>query len=86
MRKFLLTILCTLIGVGAFAQMGGMKGVVVSRESREPIGGVAISIEGVSVNTTTNDDGEFLIEGLEPGQYRDIHGLRLRGPHCYGAC
>ena len=70
MRKFLLTILCTLLGIGAFAQMGGMKGVVVSRESREPIGGVAISIDGVSVNTTTNDDGEFLIEGLAPGQYQ----------------
>ena len=50
--------------------MGGMKGVVVSRETREPIGGVAISINGVAVNTTTNQNGEFVIEGLEPGQYQ----------------
>ena len=70
MRKFLLTILCTLLGVGAFAQMGGMKGVVVSRESREPIGKVAIAVDGVAINATTNDNGEFLIEGLEPGQYQ----------------
>ena len=70
MRKFLLTTLCTLLSLSAFAQMGGMKGVVVSRETREPIGGVAISINGVAVNTTTNQNGEFVIEGLEPGQYQ----------------
>ena len=69
MRKFLLTILCTLLGVSAFAQMGGMKGVVVSRDGREPISGVALAIDGVAVNTTTNEDGEFIIEGLAPGQY-----------------
>ena len=49
--------------------MGGMKGVVVSRETREPIGGVAIAINGIAINTTTNENGEFVIEGLEPGQY-----------------
>ena len=70
MRKFLLTTLCALLSLSAFAQMGGMKGVVVSRETREPIGGVAISINGVAVNTTTNENGEFVIEGLEPGQYQ----------------
>ena len=70
MRKFLLTTLCALISLSAFAQMGGMKGVVVSRETREPIGGVAISINGIAVNTTTNENGEFVIDGLEPGQYQ----------------
>ena len=71
MRKFLLTILCTLCCFGAFAQMqmGGMKGVVVSRDSREPISGVAIAIDGIAINTTTNDRGEFIIEGLVPGEY-----------------
>ena len=49
--------------------MGGMKGVVVSRETREPIGGVAIAVNGIAINTTTNENGEFVIEGLEPGQY-----------------
>ena len=70
MRKILLTTLCILLSFGAFAQMGGMKGVVVSRESREPVSGVAISIDGVAINTTTNANGEFIIEGLAPGQYQ----------------
>ena len=70
MRKILLTTLCTLLSFGAFAQMGGMKGVVVSRDNREPVSGVAIAIDGVAVNTTTNEKGEFIIEGLAPGQYQ----------------
>jgi hypothetical protein len=50
-------------------QMGGMKGVLVSRDSHEPISGATIAIDGTSVNTTTNSKGEFIIEGLVPGEY-----------------
>ena len=55
--------------MSAYAQMGGMKGVVVSRDGREPIGGVAIFIDDEDMQTTTNQDGEFYIEGLVPGEY-----------------
>ena len=60
---------CALLSFAAFAQQGGMKGTIVSREDRQPISGVAISVDGVAINTTTNSDGEFLIEGLAPGEY-----------------
>ena len=70
MKRFLLTIVCTILSLSAFAQAGGMKGVVVSRDDREPISGVAISLDGVAVNTTTDTTGEFIIAGLEPGQYQ----------------
>ena len=76
MRKFILTIICTLLCLGAYAQMGGMKGVVVSRDGRSPIQGVQLYVDDVAVNTTTNQDGEFIIEGLAPGQYM----LRLEAP------
>ena len=46
-----------------------MKGQVVSREGREPIGGVIITIDQVSRTIKTNSKGEFYIEGLAPGQY-----------------
>ena len=69
MKRFLLTIVCTILSLSAFAQAGGMKGVVVSRDGRQPIVGVSISIDGVAVNTTSNQDGEFIIVGLEAGQY-----------------
>ena len=69
MKKFLLLLLSVLISVGAFAQTGGMKGQVVSREGREPIGGVIITIDQVSRTIKTNSRGEFYISGLAPGQY-----------------
>ena len=69
MKRFLLTILAMLLAVSLYAQTGGMKGVVVSRDGREPINGVAIFVDNVAVNTTTDYDGEFIIKGLEPGQY-----------------
>ena len=61
MKKFLLTIFSLLVSVSVFAQAGGMKGVVVARDDRQPISGVAISVNDVALNTTTNQNGEFLI-------------------------
>ena len=69
MKKFLLLLISALISVGAYAQAGGMKGQVVSREGREPIGGVTVTIDKESKTIKTNDNGEFCIEGLAPGQY-----------------
>ena len=69
MKRFLLTIMCALLSLSAIAQSGGMKGKVVSRDDREPIGGVKLFVDEVAVNTTTNDYGEFIIEGLAPGEY-----------------
>ena len=69
MKKFLLLLLSALISLGAYAQSGGMKGQVVSREGREPIGGVIITIDSESRIIKTNSRGEFYIEGLAPDQY-----------------
>ena len=70
MKKFLLTLICALLSLAAFAQSGGMKGVVVSRDGRTAIGGAKVTIEGVATEVVTNDDGEFHVEGLAPGQYQ----------------
>ena len=69
MKKFLLLILSAIISFSAYAQTGGMKGQVVSREDREPIAGVEITIDQLSKTIKTNSRGEFIVEGLEPGQY-----------------
>ena len=69
MKRFLLLLLSVLVSLGAYAQSGGMKGQVVSREGREPIGGVIITIDSESRTIKTNSRGEFYIEGLAPGQY-----------------
>ena len=69
MKKFLLLLLSAFISLGAYAQTGGMKGTIVSREGREPLGGVVITIDQLSKTIKANSRGEFIIDGLEPGQY-----------------
>ncbi len=70
MKKFLLTLLCATLSLAAYAQSGGMKGTVVSRTDREPISGVTISVNGIAANCVTDTTGQFLISGLEEGQYQ----------------
>ena len=69
MKKFLLTAICALLSLSAFAQAGGMKGTVVSRDDRQPISGVKVMVDGVQVATTDNS-GEFYVEGYAAGQYQ----------------
>ena len=71
MKKFLLTAICALLSLSAFAQAGGMKGTVVSRDDRQPISGVKVMVDGVQVATTDNS-GEFYVEGYAAGQYQMI--------------
>ena len=70
MRKLLLTIFSLALAVSAFAQSGGMKGVIVSREDREPITGVTLYLDDIKREVTINQNGEFYIEGLAPGEYK----------------
>ncbi|MBR2014959.1 MAG: TonB-dependent receptor [Alistipes sp.] len=70
MKKILLTIVCTLMSLALYAQTGGMKGTVVSRDGRTPIYGVNITVDGVDTGVVTDHDGAFEIAGLAPGQYK----------------
>ncbi len=76
MKKILLTIALALIGMASFAQMSGVKGVVVSREGRETVGGVKVVVEGTQYETTTTDAGEFVFDNLPAGEYT----LRFEAP------
>ena len=58
-----------LFSVALYAQTTGVKGVVVSREGREAVGGVKVVVDGTKYETTTTDNGEFLFENLPSGEY-----------------
>lgn len=63
-----LIVFCLLLGgsLTGFAQSSGqidVSGVVVD-ESNEPLIGVSIRIDGTSLGTTTNIDGEYSIKGI----------------------
>ncbi len=60
-------------------------GKVVKAQTGEPVAGVQVGRQGwrwgsASDTATTNEQGEFRIDGLEPGTYK----LRASGPEVYG--
>ena len=51
----------------ASAQTGSVKGLLLDEISNEPIPFANIIIKGTTKGTATDFDGNFLIEGIEPG-------------------
>ena len=51
---------------------GRVVGRVVHGETREPLAGVQVSLEGTRHGVLTGEDGRFLIEDVRPGVYRLI--------------
>lgn len=51
-----------------FAQDGGIKGKVVSRNGREAVGNVKVTIDGVGT-ATTDQEGNFSFQNLPQGSY-----------------
>ena len=67
--KSLLIFVFTLMSLTAFAQSGGIKGKVVSREGRVAVDGVKVSVTPGEMTATTDGRGGFVIENVEPGEY-----------------
>lgn len=67
--KTLLFVVITLTGSLAYAQSGtgSIKGLLIDEISNEPIPFANIIIKGTTKGTATDFDGNFLIEGINPG-------------------
>ncbi|MBR2961505.1 MAG: carboxypeptidase regulatory-like domain-containing protein, partial [Alistipes sp.] len=70
MKRFLLLTLLALFSTLVMAQVGGIKGTVVSRNGRTAVGQVKVTIDGVQQVATTNDSGEFSFKNLPQGTYK----------------
>ena len=68
--KFLLIATMTLLASSVFAQGGGLKGVVVSRNGRVAVGNAEVTIAGTDFKATTNDEGYFELKGVPAGDYK----------------
>ena len=68
--KFLLIATMTLLASTVFAQEGGLKGRVLSRNGRAAVGNVAVTIEGTTYKARTNDNGFFELKGVPAGDYK----------------
>ena len=53
----------------AGAQTGAVVGRVVDAETRAPLPGVAVVLEGTATGAASDTDGAFRIAGVEPGAY-----------------
>ena len=63
----ILTIL--LFGTIIFAEGGKISGIVVEKDSGEPLLGVSIIVEGQGIGADSDVNGQFIIINVRPGTY-----------------
>lgn len=51
------------------AQDGNLEGQVLDAETGEPLAGTSVLIEELEIGATSDAEGEFLLEGIQPGSY-----------------
>jgi len=68
MGKYLVILLnlCLLAGTLS-AQYGTVEGRILDKITNEPLGFVNVVVDGTSIGTVTDSDGNFTISGLNPG-------------------
>lgn len=74
--RILLAFLLSLACAGAYAQQGGVRGRVVSRDGRVALSNVKVVVEPLGLEASTDRDGYFTVEGLPKGAYQ----LRFEAP------
>ncbi len=72
-KKYFLAFVALVFSVSLMAQSGGVKGTVVNRSGRIPVGGADITLSSDGENVASGKsaaDGKFLFEGIEDGIYQ----------------
>ncbi|MEG1622816.1 MAG: TonB-dependent receptor [Alistipes sp.] len=68
--KHLLFLLLALLSVSAYAQDGGVKGKVVSRDGRVALSNVKVVIAPLGITATTDREGNFVFNEVPKGAYQ----------------
>jgi outer membrane cobalamin receptor len=68
MRSAILLLLLTLTG-STFAQTYQLEGVVTDSETKVPLTGVNVHLEGTRLKTSSNLDGSYLLRNIPAGKY-----------------
>ena len=61
MKKYLLTMLVSTLGLSAWAQGLTVSGIVTSKEDGEPLIGATVRVQGTSKGTATDFDGNYTL-------------------------
>lgn len=69
LRKLSLLLAGILLPLSLWAQTGEICGTVTDAKLKEPLIGASVVIEGTTIRTFTDIDGNFRIEQVQPGTY-----------------
>lgn len=84
LKSLLLLLLAVATVTASYAQDGGIRGKVVSRNGREALSNVKVTIESLGVSALTDKDGYFTFDNLPKGSYQlsfvapDLENLDLQ--------
>ena len=72
--NFILLIISLLVLniASVYSQTGSIKGVIFDQKTKETIVGANVYIEGTTIGSTTNLEGQFEIKNVKPGVYTVI--------------
>ena len=68
LKKYLLFLGLLFSASAAFAQTGSVTGTVLD-ETKQPLIGAAVSIDGTTIGASTDVNGKFTLSGLQAGKY-----------------
>ncbi|MBA6156923.1 TonB-dependent receptor [Tenacibaculum sp. S7007] len=68
MRNFTLTILLMFSSILAMNAQNIVKGIVINNDSEKPLPGVSVSVKSANINSTTDANGAFTLNGLPNGR------------------
>lgn len=69
MKSFYYLLMVLLIPIVAYSQTGEIEGIVLSRNTDEPLAGAEIHITEIDIRIKTDDKGMFVIKEIPPGRY-----------------
>ena len=69
-HRFFYLVLIITFSFNAFAQNGSIKGRVFNEKTNEPLEFATVQIQGTTIGSTTDLDGNFIFTGITPGFVR----------------
>jgi len=72
---FITVCLFALVPVNLWAQTGEIRGIVTEKETREPLAGVNIVLQGTTIGAATDDNGNYRITDVPAGIYTVMYSM-----------
>ena len=75
MKRYSLVLVVLLFVMQVFAQKGSIKGRVYDAKTNQPLEFASILVQGTSIGSTSDLDGNYIFTGIEPGFKRLVISL-----------